>query len=96
MRRDVAIVWLLCAVTGTSVAAPTPNFSCNPASAAVQSHLDSRFTQMMQTLNVPGLATVVVRDGSLRWLQTYGVLDRSKPESLAISKVVTSTTFRVA
>lgn len=96
MKLISAIACLLGCSAFVSVAAPVPNFTGNPASNSLKTSVDAQFILAMQALNAPGLATVVVRDGSVRWLQTYGVLDRSQSETLASNKVGIDTPFRVA
>jgi CubicO group peptidase (beta-lactamase class C family) len=84
------------ALASTAFAAPTANYGGNPASATVKATLDPLIINFMQAANVPGLATVVVHDGQVRWMQTYGVLDKTVSETLASNKVAIDTPFRVA
>jgi CubicO group peptidase (beta-lactamase class C family) len=100
---EFARSWILTLIVALSIgvgrdasAAPTPNHPNNPAPVALRPPLDNALIAYMQAGRIPGLATVVVRDGQVRWIQAYGVLDSSKPANLASNKVAVTSPFRVA
>jgi CubicO group peptidase (beta-lactamase class C family) len=96
MAMTMAAVELCFGVGAPAVAAPVPNHPTNPAPAALQPALDNALIAYMQAGNIPGMATVVVRNGEVKWIQAYGVLDNSKPAALSSNKVAVTTPFRVA
>lgn len=86
----------LLSAAGTAAGAPTPNYASNPADASLETTLDANIITVMQALNIPGMATVVVKDGTVRWMQTYGVRDKSQSETLSTNKIAITTPFRAA
>jgi CubicO group peptidase (beta-lactamase class C family) len=77
------IIYLVSALLSLSLIAQNPN----PSAA-----IDSQIENMMDNLRVPGLSTVVVKDGEIVWINSYGYAntDLAKPYTNQTSQMLAS------
>src|SRR5262245_18857911 len=65
-------------VTGQAIAVALVGCSrTDPAWEKNIANLDSRITELMKKLRVPGVSIAIVRDASLAWTKSFGVRDKS-------------------